>query len=364
MANIPKAKFVISKNKALEQYKKINEIADTVSYSSKTNPDITPIMEDNTNCLFSVHISNELKNIKDKSRVLFLAQAWDEEQISQLVGLGVFRFVVDNVSDLDVLLSFLKQSENVGIKIELMLRSKLKENTMRTERHFVFGIPCETVNKKILELKNRPNISSLGIHFHRKTQNMAEWNLCYEVSNMFSEETLQAIDVLNIGGGFPSIYANTNVDVSKSVFRRINELKVFMKEKNIFLMLEPGRFIAAPAGKLITHITAIYENNIVVNASVYNTDMDALIVPVKLLIENEFDKNDETVKSGKAQPYVVKGCTPCSVDLFRYRVYLKNPQVGDQLVFVNAGAYNFASDFCDLEKLETEIVENFENETC
>lgn len=359
MLNIPNAKFVISKSKALEQYHKIAQVADIVSYSSKTNPDITPIMEDNTNCLFSVHISNELKNIKDKSRVLFLAQAWNEEQIGELVKLGIFRFVVDNVSDLDVLLSFLQKSQDNNLKIELMLRAKLKENTMRTERYFVFGIPCEAVNKKILELKDHPNISSLGIHFHRKTQNMAEWNLSYEIKQMFTEETLNIIDVLNIGGGFPSIYANTNLDVTNSIFRKILELKNMLKEKDIKLMLEPGRFIAAPAGKLFTPITAIYENNIIVNASVYNSDMDAVIVPVKLLIENEFDKNNEEVKSGEAKPYVVKGCTPCSVDLFRYRVYLKEPKVGDQLVFVNAGAYNFASDFCDLEKLETEIVESF-----
>ena len=114
------------------------------------------------------------------------------------------------------------------------------------------------------------------------------------------------------------------------------------------MIIEPGRFIAAPSVKLVTKIIATYQNTIIVNASVYNTDMDALIVPVKLLIEGELKKG---------QPYIVKGSTPCSLDLFRYRVYLNNPKVGDELVFLNAGAYNFTTDFCDLEKLETEIVE-------
>ena len=80
-----------------------------------------------------------------------------------------------------------------------------------------------------------------------------------------------------------------------------------------------------------------------------NSDMDAIIVPVKLLIQGELDKS-------KGKPFVVKGITPCSVDLFRYRVYLDNPKVGDELVFLNAGAYNFSSDFCDLEKVETDII--------
>ena len=103
--------------------------------------------------------------------------------------------------------------------------------------------------------------------------------------------------------------------------------------------------------KLVSHVKAIYDKNIVVDASVYNTDMDALIVPVKLLVEGEISRED-----GKS--YVIKGITPCSMDLFRYRVYLKEePSVGDEIVFLNAGAYNFASDFCDLPRLETEIVD-------
>ena len=53
----------------------------------------------------------------------------------------------------------------------------------------------------------------------------------------------------------------------------------------------------------------------------------------------------------------LQGITPCSMDLFRYRVYLKNPKIGDELIFLNAGAYNFTTDFCDLEKLKVEIIE-------
>ena len=69
------------------------------------------------------------------------------------------------------------------------------------------------------------------------------------------------------------------------------------------------------------------------------------------MVEGEIGKE-------KGQPFVIKGISPCSMDLFRYRVYLgAEPKVGDELVFLNAGAYNFSTDFCDLDKIETEIVE-------
>ncbi|MBL7050702.1 decarboxylase [Candidatus Woesearchaeota archaeon] len=342
------AKFVISKNKVLEQYRVLEGLADVISYSSKTNQDVTKILERETNCFFSVHLTNELVHIKDKSRVIFLSQGWDKKQIEELLSEGIKNFIVDNETDLDVLESIIESSSK---KITIFLRVKLKERSLRTERYFVFGMNSYIVTKRIKSLNEKfENKISLGIHFHRKTQNMSEWNLQYELENILDKETLKIINFVNIGGGIPSEYANTNMKVIDSIFKKINTLKDWLKELNIKLMIEPGRFIAAPSGKLITKIINVYDNNIIVDASIYNSDMDALIVPVKLKIEGELEKGEG---------YVVKGVTPCSMDLFRYRVYLNNPQVGDELVFINAGAYNFTTDFCDLNKLKTVIVDNF-----
>ena len=339
--------FELSKGKVLGQYAKVRQLADAVSYSSKTNQQVTPILEENTDSLFSVHFEGELKHVRDKSRVIFLAQAWMPQQIDGLLAMGIRSFVVDNEPDLDVLIEHLpSQSE----KITLYLRIKLREHTLRTERFFVFGMSADVVNERIKKLAGNPSIASLGVHFHRKTQNVSEWNLVYEVSNLLSPEALKAIQLINIGGGLPSDYANTNPGILPGILEKIREFRSWANGRGIKLVVEPGRFIAAPACKLVTTIIGIHENNVIVNASVYNSDLDAVIVPVKLLVEGE-------LPAGQGKPFVVKGVTPCSVDLFRYRVYLVEPKVGQRLVFLNAGAYNFASDFCDLEKLETKVVE-------
>tara|TARA_Y100000310_G_C20611454_1_gene778205 strand:- start:274 stop:1305 length:1032 start_codon:yes stop_codon:yes gene_type:complete len=341
-----KAKFILSKSKVLSQYNKVKEYADVVSYSSKTNQNVVKILEE-TNSMFSVHFVNELKHVNDKSRVMFIAQAWDSRLVKELIDMGIRWFIVDNEYDLQIMVDFLKNND---VKVNLLLRVKLKEHTIRTEKYFVFGMGSEVVNSRIKELRSNGKVDKLGIHFHRKTQNLSEWNLQYEVSNILSSEVLELIDVVNIGGGIPCVYANTNEDVIRTVFDKIKEFREWLNSKNIKMVIEPGRYIAAPAVKLVTSIIGVYEDNVIVNASVYNSDMDTIIVPVKLLVEGELDK-----KEGRA--FIVKGSTPCSMDIFRYRVYLDNPKVGDELVFLNAGAYNFSSDFCDLEKLETEIVD-------
>ncbi|SES74861.1 ornithine decarboxylase [Methanococcoides vulcani] len=347
-STIPSPKFTLSKKVVLEQYNKVREVVDILGFSSKTNPRVSPMIEENTDGFLSVHMINELKHVKDMSRVLFLAQGWTSGIVEDLYERGIRSFAVDNEFDLEILLSTIEPTD---WKITLLLRLKLKEHSLRTERYFVFGMSSDIINERVAQLKDTPHIEKLGVHFHRKTQNVNEWKIQQDIEDVLSEETLEAIDILNIGGGLPSEYANTNVDVIGGIFRRITELREWLHEKDIQLMIEPGRFISAPAGKLITYITGVYDNNIIVNASVYNSDMDAILVPVKLRVDGEVGNN-----AGK--PYVIKGCTPCSMDLFRYRVYLKDkPKIGDEIVFINAGAYNFTSNFCDLEEIPTEIIE-------
>ncbi len=116
------------------------------------------------------------------------------------------------------------------------------------------------------------------------------------------------------------------------------------------MIIEPGRYIAAPAISLHTKIKIIYDNNIVINCSVFNSAMDTFVVHNKLKIRGENEN-----KRGKA--YTIKGKTPDSMDIFRYRVYLDNPKIGDEIVFENAGAYNYSTDFCGLEKPETKVVD-------
>ncbi len=339
-----KARFVLSKKKLLEQYNTVKDLADDVSYSFKTNPFVGSVLEKETSCFFSVHSKGLLKSIKDKSRVLFFAQAWDNAELDELFSLGIDKFVVDNEMDLKILLDYIEKNHK---EIDLMLRMRLKEKTVHTGKHYVFGMFSEQINKLVPELRKNKLINKLGIHFHRKTQNISEWSLKEEISATI-EESIALIDMMDIGGGFPIDYKNSRVKegVLPRVFDKIKELKKFLEERNIKMIIEPGRFIAGPPIKLECYIKNIYNNNIVVDCSVYNSAMDTFVAHVRMNVEGELEKG---------QAYTIKGSTPDSMDILRYRVFLKNPKIGDKIVFLNAGAYTFSTDFCGLKRIETII---------
>ncbi len=191
-------------------------------------------------------------------------------------------------------------------------------------------------------------INNLGIHFHRKTQNLSEWNLKEELEDIADKETLNSIQIVNIGGGLPCRYKNFRIEVIDKIFNKIKKFKHWLNEKNIKIIMEPGRFLAAPCVELETEVKAVYDNNIIINCSVYNSSMDTFIWNIRLLAKDELPDNQGTV-------YTIKGITPDSMDIFRYKVHLPKKKPGDKITFINAGAYNFSSDFCSLEKLKTEI---------
>ncbi len=339
------SRFILGRKKLLEQFKLASSISDVVSYSAKTNYEVANVLESLTGCFFSLHSMESLDTIKDKKRIWFLAQAWDEGELEHLFKAGVSSFIVDNEEDLNALLRFIEGRKE---KVNLLLRLRLKEHTIHTGKYFVFGMYSEQVNKLLPELKKNPLINELGIHFHRKTQNVSEWALKEELRASISEESWKCISHVCIGGGLPVRYKNFTADVLPGIFSEVRSLKEWLNGMGIKMMIEPGRFLAAPCVKLETTIKSIYDGSIIVNASVYNSAMDTFAASIKLEVEGELE-------SGTA--YSIKGQTPCSMDIFRYRVFLKNPKVGDKIVFLNAGAYNFSSDFCCLKKLATVVVD-------
>jgi len=326
-----KARFILSKSRLLEQYNKMEKISDHVSYSFKTNKEVGKILEKETSCMFSVHSLASVDELKDNSKIWYFAQAWTKEDIRTLFEKKVCNFVVDNENDLNMLLNII---EDKKIKINLLLRMRLKEHTVHTGKHFVYGMYSSKINELLPLLRQNKHISKLGIHFHRKTQNISEWSLKQELEDSIIE--WDKIDLVNIGGGLPAEYKNFRPEVINSIFDKITELKTWLNSKNIKMIIEPGRFIAAPCIKLETTIVNIYDNNIIVDCSIFNAALDTWISNIRLLVEYEKEKGEA---------YTIKGITPDSADILRYRVYLEKPRVGDKLVFLNAGAYNFSTDF-------------------
>ena len=339
-------KFIIEKSKIFKQLEILKKDFDEVSYSWKTNPKIGEILNENKACYFSIRGLNELEQVKKTKQIWYFLFATNNAELKEiLIKQGLRNFVVDNESDLEKLMKFI---QGKGIKINLLLRMKLKENTIFTGRHYVFGMRINQIQKLIDRLENEGNIGGLGIHLHRKTQNVSEWNLKEEIIQSLRDKYLKKIDLINVGGGLPGKYENSQDNELDTILSKIRDMRKYTDRFDVKIIVEPGRFIASSPVKLECYITAIIDDACFVNVSVFNGMLDTIIANVKLIVKEE---------NKQGNPYIIKGCSPDSADILRYRVYLKNPQVGDRITFLNCGAYNYTTNFCAIKEIKTEIIE-------
>jgi ornithine decarboxylase len=348
------AKFILSKKILKEQVKKLEELGLKISYSYKTNRIVGKVLQElkeDKNIYFSIHAKEEIEEIEEKSKIWFFNQAESEEELNEILNKGVRNFVVDNEIDFEKLLKII---EKLGIKINLSLRMKFQEHRIGTGKYFVYGMPSAKINELILKIKNNKFIEKIGIHLHRKSQNTSEWEIIEELKDSWTEESLKRINFVNLGGGLPSLYANSNVNVFDYIFSKIKKTKEWLEEQRIETIIEPGRFLAAPCIKLIVEVIQKYDNNLIVNTSLYNCALDTLLTETKMLVENELSENEE------GEYFLIKGNSPTRDDIFRYKVKLdKNIKVRDKITFLNAGAYNYATDFFGYKLLKTEVKEDF-----
>ncbi len=340
------AKFILSKKRLREQVEKLKDLNLKISYSYKTNKIVGNLLEEMYQDMdLSVHDLKEIGEVKEIKRVWFFTQAESKRELSGSLEKGVRKFVVDNVVDLQNLLETIQEKKE---KIQLSLRMKFQEHRVGTGRYFVYGMSAKKVNEIIDKIHHNPFIERLGVHIHRKSQNTSEWEIKEEIEDSLSEKNFERIDFINLGGGLPIQYKNYSSSLDIYIFSKIKEVVDWMSKNGKDIYIEPGRFLAGPCIKLVTSILQVYEKTVVINTSIYKCALDTHLTETKMIIEGELEE-------GKG--YTIKGNSPTRDDIFRYKVRLSEPRTGDDIVFINAGAYNYTTDFFGYKKLETVIVE-------
>lgn len=340
------AKFILSRRIALRQYSIAREHCDALAYSYKTNPAIWGVLKE-TDSLVGISSMGSMSKMDEGWRVVYYLQGERESEVEKLLRSGVNWFIVDNEPELKNFLSLLAKLE---ARVNLLVRVKMKEHTIYTGKHFVYGIDWRRAQELLRELRSSPFIRELGAHFHRKTQNVGEWSLTEDISEALGD-VLDTLDWLNIGGGIPVSYANSKPDVSV-VLKEIDELRTYLRSFGVKLMMEPGRFIAAPSVALEAEVLNVYEGNVILDCSIFNAYIDTYLLNIRLPVLGEVE--------GRGYRYLLKGRSPDSLDIFRYSVYLdKELKPGDKVIFLNAGAYNFHTEFNDMPRIEVEVVDDF-----
>lgn len=248
---------------------------------------------------------------------------------------GCTTFVVDNEYELE---KFVRYKERVG----LLLRLSFPNPNAVVNLSKKFGLSVEDA-PAFISRATKLGIHIKGLSFHVGSQSTLYQShvdairTCMDIIEQSRQTRDVPMSILDIGGGFPINYDGSDIDIEEFC-EPINDI-LSTVPKNIRILAEPGRYIAAPAmtcitsviGKAIRGGTPWYYLDDGVYNSFSGQIFDHAIYPIR------------SVRKGNTRPSVLAGPTCDSIDVISENIELPELNIGDLIVAPMMGAYTSAT---------------------
>jgi len=205
-----------------------------------------------------------------------------------------------------------------------------------------FGIPLEHLDKA-KKLAQKYKLKIVNLHQHIGS-NILDKNILLKACDKLFETALQFPDLesLDFGGGLGIPYLSTEKDLDlETLGLEITErMNNFNKKygRELDMLIEPGRFLVAQSGVLLTNVTEI-KNNPKRTFIGVDTGFNHLIRPA---MYGSYHKiiNANRIKGITVRADIVGNICE-SGDVFGRDRKISCPKIGDTLAILNAGAYGY-----------------------
>ena len=311
-----------------------------VLYAVKTNPHEKVLKSIISSGIdrFDVASINEIKLIKKfkaDAKLYFMHSVKSRSSISEAYfHFGVRDFSLDSKDELQKILESTEQAKDLNLYVRIAISNEHAEIDLSRK----FGaLPSEALG---LVRLCREHAKKIGISFHVGSQCMHKIsysNAIREIGNII-KKTKVTPDVINIGGGFPSIYPGLNpeplINYMKEIKEALRNLKLPVMPE---LMCEPGRAIVAESGSTIVKVILRKKQNLYINEGTYGTLFDAgvpnFILPSKMIPNGR-------AQSKRFTAFSFFGPTCDSLDYMKGPFLLPNNiKEGDYIELGQLGAY-------------------------
>ena len=311
-----------------------------VLYAVKTNPNEKVLKTIISNKIedFDVASINEIKlikKLKPDAKLYFMHTVKSRENIAEAYfELGVKDFALDTKEELLKILEATNHAKDLNLYVRIAVSNEHAEIDLSRK----FGaLPSEALG---LVRLCREHAKKLGISFHVGSQCMHKISFSKginEVGNII-KKTKIIPDIINVGGGFPSVYPDLNPEPLNNYLDEIKKallkLKLPIMPK---LICEPGRAIVAESGSTIVKVILRKKQKLYINDGTYGTLFDAgvpnFVFPNKMISSGR-------IQSKKLTAFNFYGPTCDSLDYMHGPFFLPNNiKEGDYIELGQLGAY-------------------------
>ena len=317
-----------------------NNFPGKVLYAVKTNPNKEVLKHIIANGIenFDAASINEIRLIKDlkpDARIYFMHTVKNRNDISEAYfNLGIKDFALDTKDELIKILEATNHAKDLTLYIRISISNEHAEIDLSRK----FGAQASEALGLVRLCKEHAN--KIGISFHVGSQCMHKISFAKainEVGNII-KKTKIIPDIINVGGGFPSVYPDLNPEPLENY---LNEIKNSITKLNLptqpELICEPGRAIVAESGSTIVKVNLRKKQKLYINDGTYGTLFDAgvpnFILPSKMISNGK-------IQSKKLTAFSFFGPTCDSMDYMKGPFMLPNNiKEGDYIELGQLGAY-------------------------
>ena len=317
-----------------------NKFSGKVLYAVKTNPHpivLKTIIESGIENfdVASIKEIEAIRKVKPNAKCSYMHTVKSRESIKE----AYFKHKIKSFS-LDTKDELIKIIENTNQAkdLELFVRVAVSNEHAEIDLSKKFG----AINSEATGLLRlaKQYAKKIGLSFHVGSQCMNPISYAKGISEIGNiiKKTKIVPDVINIGGGFPTIYPDLVPQSLDNYFDEINKnLKNLNLKKLPEIICEPGRAIVAESGSTIVRVNLRKKQKLYINDGTYGTLFDAgvpnIVYPSKLITSGK-------IISKKLTSFDFYGPTCDSMDYMKGPFILpKNIKENDYIELGQLGAY-------------------------
>nr|WP_326524168.1 type III PLP-dependent enzyme [Sphingomonas sp.] len=315
-------------------------------YAVKANPspDLIQVLWDSGITHYDVASLGEVRLVArtlPQATLCFMHPVKAEEAIAQAYfEHGVRVFSLDSMEELDKIVRATSWDGVPAADLTLCVRIRVSSDLSKLSLASKFGVmPHEA---KALLFAARQAADALGICFHVGSQAMSPDAYAQAMERVRAAivEAAVTVDVIDVGGGFPSIYPGMEPVALERYFETIHRaFESLPISYSAELWAEPGRALCAEYSSIIVRVEKRRGDELFINDGAYGALFDAAHIgwrfPVRLLREPDSDARD--------MPFSFYGPTCDDLDHMTGPFLLPaDVQAGDYIEVGMLGAYGSA----------------------
>tara|TARA_B100002003_G_scaffold194289_1_gene183882 strand:+ start:295 stop:1473 length:1179 start_codon:yes stop_codon:yes gene_type:complete len=312
-----------------------------ILYAVNTNPSekvIKHISESGIN-QFDVASINEIKLIRKilpEAKAYYMNTVKSREHIREAyLNYNIKDFAFDTKDELQKIIEATNNAKDLILYVRVSISNEHAEIDLSQK----FGaLPSEALG--LLRLA-KEHAKKIGLSFHVGSQCMHPISYAKGIRDLGNiiKKTKIIPDIINVGGGFPSIYPDLNPQSLNNYISEIkkafNNLKLENKPE---LFCEPGRALVAESGSSIVRVVLRKKQKLYINDGTYGSLFDAgvpnFVLPTRMIPNGR-------IASKKLTAYSLYGPTCDSIDYMKGPFILPNNlKEGDYIEVGQLGAYS------------------------